>query len=266
MENEENVVGTPEGAKTPTPGIPKEEVKKSPLNMNQLAGAIIIAGLIIAGAILLKGGSGANTPVDPVKAEAKLTKSLPVFSACLDTGKYTQAVADTTAGGGKAGVNGTPKGFILKDGKVIATIDGAEASKTVTDKIDKALTAGVNGTVNANFPAVTSSDFALGSDSAPVTLILYTDFQCPFCGKFFAETEQIALAQYIKDGKIKFVSRDFAFLGPESIKAAEAARCAADQGQYWQYHDYLFSHQNGENKGNFSSLNLKTFAKTLGLK
>jgi len=262
MENEENIVKTAEGTEIPT-----ESVKKNSFSINQaqIAGAIVIAGLIIAGAILLKGG-GASAPVDPVKAEAKLTKSLPIFSACLDSGKYTQAISDTTAGGGKAGVNGTPKGFILKDGKVVATIDGAEASKTVTDKIDKALTAGVNGTVNANLPTVTSSDFALGSDSAPVTLILYTDFQCPFCGKFFAETEQTALAQYVKDGKIKFISRDFAFLGPESIKSAEAARCAADQGQYWQYHDYLFSHQNGENKGNFSSLNLKTFAKTLGLK
>ena len=261
MENEESIV------KTPVETVPMENVKKSSFNINQaqIAGAIIIAGLIIAGAILLKGGE-ANTPVDPAKAEAKLTKSLPTFSACLDTGKYTQAISDTTTAGGKAGVNGTPKGFILKGDKVVATIDGAEPTKTVTDKIDKALTASATGTVNANLPPVTSSDFVLGSDTAPVSVILYTDFQCPYCGKFFAETEQTTIAQYVKGGKVKFISRDFSFLGPESIKAAEAVRCAADQGKYWEFHDYLFTHQNGENKGNFSNLNLKTFAKTLGLK
>jgi protein-disulfide isomerase len=70
----------------------------------------------------------------------------------------------------------------------------------------------------------------------------------------------------VKNGQVQYIYRDFAFLGTESEKASEAARCAADQGKFWQYHDYLFTHQNGENQGNFSSLNLKLFAKELGLK
>ena len=61
------------------------------------------------------------------------------------------------------------------------------------------------------------------------------------------------------------VWRDFAFLGPESFWAAEAARCANDQGKFWQYHDILFNRQNGENQGAFVKDNLKKFAGELGL-
>src|SRR3989344_1080322 len=63
---------------------------------------------------------------------------------------------------------------------------------------------------------------------------------------------------------LKIRWRDFAFLGEESFKAAEAARCAGEQGKFWEYHDYLFNHQNGENDGAFADKNLKSFAKTLG--
>jgi protein-disulfide isomerase len=243
----------------------KKEVKKDISKKNQVAGAIIIAGLLIAGAILLKGG---NTPTatDPIKAEAKLTKSLPTFSSCLDSGKYTKAVSDSSDAGNKAGVNGTPKGFILKNNKVIATIDGAEPTKMTTDKIDNALTQNDQKEIPSSLTPVSSSDFISGNQDAPITIIVYVDFQCPFCGKFFKETQQTALANYVKDGKVKLVSRDFAFLGGESVKSAEATRCAGDQGKFWEYHDYLFTHQNGENKGNFSNLNLKTFAKELKLK
>ena len=58
---------------------------------------------------------------------------------------------------------------------------------------------------------------------------------------------------------------NFAFLGEESQWAAEAAECAGDQDAYWEYHDYLFSHQNGENQGAFSKDNLKKFAVELKL-
>ena len=58
---------------------------------------------------------------------------------------------------------------------------------------------------------------------------------------------------------------NFAFLGEESLWAAEAAECAGDQDAYWEFHDYLFSHQNGENQGAFSKDNLKKFAVELKL-
>jgi protein-disulfide isomerase len=71
--------------------------------------------------------------------------------------------------------------------------------------------------------------------------------------------------KYVQNGSVQLVYRDFAFLGDESVKASEAAMCAEDQGKFWEYHDYLFTHQKGENQGNFSIANLKSFAATLGL-
>ena len=58
---------------------------------------------------------------------------------------------------------------------------------------------------------------------------------------------------------------DLAFLGPESVAAAEAARCAQDQGKFWEYHDTLFANQTGENEGNFNRDNLVGYAQKLGL-
>ena len=117
----------------------------------------------------------------------------------------------------------------------------------------------------AALPQVSSDDFVLGDQNAPVTIIEYSDFQCPFCGKFFKETESVLREKYIKTGKVKFIYRSFAFLGQESLWAANAARCAGEQGKFWQYHDYLYSNQREENQGAFSKDNLKSFATALGL-
>ena len=119
--------------------------------------------------------------------------------------------------------------------------------------------------VIAALPQVSSSDFVLGDQNAPVTIIEYGDFQCPFCGKFFKETELVLREKYIKTGKVKFIYRDFAFLGQESLWAASAARCAGEQGKFWQYHDYLYGNQRGENQGAFNKNNLKSFSAALGL-
>lgn len=117
----------------------------------------------------------------------------------------------------------------------------------------------------ATLPAVSSSDFILGDQKAPVTVIEYGDFQCPFCGKFFKDAESTLREKYVKTGKVKYIYRDFVFLGDESLWAANAVRCAGEQGKFWQYHDYLYSNQSGENQGAFSKGNLKSFATVLGL-
>jgi protein-disulfide isomerase len=70
---------------------------------------------------------------------------------------------------------------------------------------------------------------------------------------------------YVNTGKVRFGYFQFPFLGDESHTAAQASECASDQGKFWEYHDYLFSHQNGENQGAFSADNLKKFAQEMGL-
>ena len=117
----------------------------------------------------------------------------------------------------------------------------------------------------SNALKIKKDDFVLGNPAAKVAIIEYGDFQCPFCGRFFKTTEQQIIETYVKSGKAAFLWRDFAFLGEESFRAAEAARCAGEQKKFWEYHDKLFASQQGENEGAFSDQNLKRFAADVGL-
>lgn len=105
----------------------------------------------------------------------------------------------------------------------------------------------------------------LGKNDAKVTVIEFADFQCPFCEKWFTESGANLIKDYVNTGKVKFAYRHFAFLGEESNWAAEASECANEQGKFWQYHDFLFKNQNGENQGAFTKDKLKGFAANLGL-
>jgi len=115
-------------------------------------------------------------------------------------------------------------------------------------------------------------DAILGSANAPVTLIEYGDYQCPYCGEFFSQTEPEIIQNYVNTGKVKFVFRDFAFLGPESTAASEAAQCAEDQNKLWAYHNALYAAkvvdaQKGgqEDDGFFSTAELLKLGQQVGL-
>ncbi|MDP2668925.1 MAG: DsbA family protein [bacterium] len=112
---------------------------------------------------------------------------------------------------------------------------------------------------------VRNGDFYLGNPGAKVVVVEYGDYQCPFCGKWFKEVEPQIINNYVKTGKAVFIFRDFAFLGEESIRSSEATRCANEQGKFWEYHNYLYGNQQGENQGAFSDENLKKIAATLKL-
>lgn len=86
---------------------------------------------------------------------------------------------------------------------------------------------------------------SLGKRDAKVTMVEFSDFQCPFCGRHFAQTMPQIEKEYIDTGKLRYVFRDFPIqsLHPQSPKAHEAANCAADQGKYWDMWKRLFSHQ-----------------------
>jgi len=93
-----------------------------------------------------------------------------------------------------------------------------------------------------------SRDIVIGQANAPVTVVEYSDYQCPYCGKFFTETQPLIVSNYVNTGKVKMVFRNFPFLGAESNAAAEAAECALDQGQTQAaaYHDALYTAKYGE--------------------
>ncbi len=111
---------------------------------------------------------------------------------------------------------------------------------------------------------------SMGDPNAPIKVEEFSDFQCPYCRLFFEEEESTIIENYVKTGKVYFTYTPFSFLDTnttsgESKAAAQAAYCAADQNKFWEYHDILFTNQNGENIGDFTSKRLLAFAETLGL-
>ncbi len=112
---------------------------------------------------------------------------------------------------------------------------------------------------------VSKDDPVKGNPNAKVTVVEFADYQCPFCERFHKEVYAPIMKDYVDTGKVKFVYKNLAFLGKESTDAANAALCAKEQNKFWEYHDYLFDHQSGENQGAFSPDNLKGFALEVGI-
>jgi protein-disulfide isomerase len=200
--------------------------------------AVIIAGLLIAGAVMLAGNNVA-TSISALQLKAV-------------------AVGASTGNGAAAGGNA---GASAGAAAGAANAGSAGASDT--------------GVADLSFTGALPSK---GPKDAKVTVTEFADFQCPYCGIYAgrdyggAQYDSIrgvtgkVLSEYVDAGKsVRFVYVPFSFLGQESVRSAEAVFCAEDQGKYWEYHDYLFQKQNGENQGAFADANLKQFAVDLKL-
>lgn len=221
--------------------------------------AILISGGIIKfGKPATSGGvAGVQVPVagqpaapQVAKTEADIVKELKVqagklgldqnkFNSCLDSGEKTSLVKADLDDGTKAGVNGTPAFFI--NGRLLSGAVPFEQFKTIIDEE-------LNGTAasTATRQTVGAGDLPLlGSTNARVTLIEFSDYECPFCGRHYTQTEGQLKKEYIDTGKVKFYYRDFPLssIHPGAQKAAEAARCAGGLGKYWEYHDLIFENQ-----------------------
>jgi len=85
----------------------------------------------------------------------------------------------------------------------------------------------------------------LGKPDALLTMVEFTDYQCPFCGRFEATTFPEIKKNYIDTGKMRLIVRDLPLEGlhPYALKAAQAAHCASDQGKFWEMKDILFKNQ-----------------------
>ena len=120
-------------------------------------------------------------------------------------------------------------------------------------------------TSNANVDNLDLSDnYAKGDKNAKVTIVEFSDFQCPFCSRFFTQTLPQIQENYIDTGKVKFYYADFPLesIHQQAMPAALAARCAGEQDEdaFWDFHDLLFSNQQA-----LSDSNYKQWADDLGL-
>jgi len=107
---------------------------------------------------------------------------------------------------------------------------------------------------------------SLGTKGAKVSIVEFADLRCPFCQQFFNNTESQIISTYVNTGKATFSFRQYPFLGPSSVVAADAAECANDQGKFWDFHNYLYKNQPSESDTSmFTTDNLTTIAGNLGI-
>ncbi len=141
----------------------------------------------------------------------------------------------------------------------------------IFSQVHKGLTATPLSTeVNVVSPALRPHPQAkgntMGDPKAPVKIIEYADFQCPYCLRYWQETELQIINTYVVTGKVHYEYRSVgAFIGPDSALAAEAAYCAGDQGKFWEFHDTLYSNWTGENVGDFAPDKLRQYAAAVSL-
>ncbi len=173
---------------------------------------------------------------------------------------------------------GLAGGFLLRP--IVMPATGATGGAALSSSLDNAASPaapaqnliGPSATGEAATQAAAVTQYLIGntrhfrgSPDAPVVMVEFADFQCPYCGHFALDSEPRITAAYIDSGRVRFGYQHFAFLGPESGWAAEASECADEQGAFWEYHDLLFRRQAGENQGAFSKDNLKALAGELTL-
>ncbi len=204
-------------------------------------------------------GALAQSPTLDATSLKKYAKDLGLndkdFASCLDSGKYATAVSEDLKQGESLNVTGTPSFFI--NGKFLG---GAFPFEAFKDVIDKEL-AGTGSTNYKDYAQVlqqayeqgkafdpTPKSVAVGSApvkgdaNAKITIVEFSDFQCPYCARFFTQTYPQIEKDYIDTGKVKLVFKQFpiAAIHQYAQKAAEASLCAKDQGKFWEYHDKLF--------------------------
>lgn len=105
-----------------------------------------------------------------------------------------------------------------------------------------------------------------GNQKAKVTIVEFTDYQCPFCSRYFNDAYKQIISKYVDTGKVRYVARDLPLsFHPNAKPAALAARCAGDQKKYWEMHDLLFQKQTEWSDISDPQAKFVEYAGTLGL-
>jgi protein-disulfide isomerase len=179
------------------------------------------------------------------------------FEQCLTKGEAKDFVAKDLAEGQGLNVQGTPGFFI--NGKFLA---GAFPFEVFKEIIDKELDGTATGACSDYSEAVQQfcsdpaqlafnpepQDVSIGNapvqgpKDAKVTIVEYSDFECPFCQRAFGTIEQV-MDTYKNDVKVAYKQMPLANLHPNATRAAEASVCAQKQGKFWEYHDKIFQVQ-----------------------
>jgi len=157
------------------------------------------------------------------------------FESCVNSGKYSSNVAADLQYGSSIGISGTPGFFI--NGRILS---GAQPFSVFQQIIEEELAG--TATDAARVSVDIGDSPVKGDANAPVTIVEFSDYECTYCGRHFSQTYGQIVSEYVDTGKVKMVFKDFPLnFHAKAQKAAEAARCAGEQGDYWGMHDALFT-------------------------
>ncbi len=214
--------------------------------------------------VLVTGGSLGGVSKSKMKALSENfinTELIPGENAQVESIEIKNGiyVATVNVQGDNVPVYFTKNGQFISQGSELIPIDGSVPSNTETEKVEVS----------------EDDDASIGLPNAPVTIIEFSDYQCPFCRKFWTETYPQLKSQYIDTGKVRLVFRDFPLnFHPQAQVSAEAAECvrevAGNDEAYFKFHDKLFSEQNILDGGtvkstvSYTEADLKKWAKDLG--
>lgn len=106
---------------------------------------------------------------------------------------------------------------------------------------------------------------AMGAVDAPVVMIEYSDYRCPFCGVYARKTQPHIVQKYVDTGQLRIEWRDLPVLGEASVQAAVAARAAGEQGLFWEFNEALYAAAPEKGKAKLSEPELKKFAQVVGV-
>lgn len=247
--------------------------KTTPILIVLLVIAAFLIGMFYTKLQLLETGSAkpaaqaspaaSSQPANPLSLEnlkknaADLGFDTKKFNSCLDTGVHADDVKGSIAYGQSLGVNGTPAFFI--NGRFLGGAFPFESFKEIIDKeiagtgsdspsvYSQTLQKYASGQPPSFIPKavqvkIDPQDPVEGSSSAKVTIVEFSDFQCPYCIQADSTVKQI-LNAYKNDLRLVYKQFPLSQLHPFAQKAAEASLCALDQGKFWLYHDKLFESQ-----------------------
>ena len=237
-----------------------------------IIGLAFFLGLFYGQLSALKGGSGSgpklnlfgnNEKADPVVVADTGEQSFGVYADALDLNRddleqcladetYASAVDADLALAAQVGASGTPTFFI--NGHILVGAQPYEAFEAaLNNALEGKPAVEVDPSTGATGEPVSDELWqqlldnpaaSKGPDDAAVTLVEYTDYQCPFCQRHFQQTSGLIEENYVDNGKIRYITKDLPLsFHPNAHAASQAARCAGDQGKYWEMHDALFENQ-----------------------
>lgn len=173
------------------------------------------------------------------------------FVSCLESGQYDAAVEANAREARSLGISGTP--FFFVDGYPLNGARPYEHFELAVEYAEDGRLAEAYAPPPEDEPQQPTAPldvpigdaYSIGDIDAPITIVEYTDFQCPFCSRHFTQTYPQIAEQYIETGIVRYVFKDFPLtsIHPQAVEAAEAARCAGDQGMFLDMYSRIFMDQ-----------------------